>query len=170
MEADAAREQRATDEARTAAEAAATAAAAAEAEAEAAELAAAVALSIALDKEGGLVRARARLTASLEPDAAVRSGVAAIRFALPSGVKVQRRFLATAPLSLAVDYLLVVSADLGTPLPLDGFDLATTNPRRTFDTHTKGGGDVALTLADAGLAPQAVVFVSLVSAAAPGGA
>lgn len=161
----------AADETAAAAEAiilaSATAAAAAAAEAtavaaDAAELEEAVRMSIELDKEGSMALARARLAANPEPPSENASAAAIVRVALPSGARVQRGFSPHAPLSLVADFALVASAELGTPLPVDGFDLRTAMPRMVYDCHSKGGAESKKSLTELGLARGASVMVSLV--------
>jgi hypothetical protein len=120
-------------------------------------------LSLRSDVEASLAAARARLAASPEPP----PGAAAVRIQLPTGVKLQRRFPATAPLSLLVDYVVVSSVELGEGHGLDPgtFDLATTHPRRTWNTHAASaaqGSEAAVTVEQAGLV-GAVVLVQRVS-------
>jgi hypothetical protein len=123
-------------------------------------------LSLRSDVEESLAAARARLAASPEPAAG-----AAVRMQLPSGVKLQRRFPPSAPLSLLVDYVVVSSVDLGLGLDPGTFDLATTHPRRTWNTHAASaaqGSEAGVTLEAAGLA-GAVVLVQQVAPGRGGG-
>ena len=116
-------------------------------------------LSLRSDVEESLAAARARLAASPEPPAG-----AAVRIQLPSGTKLQRRFPPTAPLALLVDYIVASSVDLGQGLDPGSFDLVTTHPRRTWNTHAGSkaqGGESEVTLQEAGLA-GAVVLVQKV--------
>lgn len=174
--------EREVEERREAAAAAAEAAAraeeerrqreAAEAAEEEAELAAAIALSHRLHEESELDAARRRIASHPEPAAGGPEEVSALRFTLPSGVRLQRRFLARDPLQAVRDYVLIASAELGTPLK--HFDLGTNFPRRSFPEPPPaaappagvGAGpehvhpSLAMTLKEAGLFPQAMVFVS----------
>jgi hypothetical protein len=151
---DAARERARAQEERARAQAAAAeaeaqrqAAEAASAAEDARELELAMQLSLRSDVEESLAAARARLAASPESPAG-----AAVRIQLPSGVKLQRRFPPSAPLSLLVDYVVVSSQELGQGLDPGTFDLATTHPRRTYTTHGAGAGSEAhLTVEQAGL-------------------
>ena len=179
------REYRAAEEADAAQDRARAAAAAAEAEAQrqqaeaqrqqaeaaaaaedARELEIAMRLSLRSDVEESLAAARARLAASPEPPAG-GAAAAAVRIQLPTGLKLQRRFPSSAPLSLLVDYVVVSSVELGEGHGLDPgtFDLVTTHPRRTYNTHAASaaqGSQAAVTLAEAGLV-GAVVLVQRVS-------
>jgi hypothetical protein len=119
------------------------------------ELAAAIALSTELHKESELAEARNRLAGHPEPPATgSREEVSALRFTLPSGARLQRRFLAQDTLQTVRDYLTVATHELGAPI--HHFDLGTNYPRRTFAE----GGDASMTLKAAGLFPQAMVFLS----------
>jgi hypothetical protein len=135
-----------------AAAAAAEAAAAARAAAEdAQELQAAVALSLALEAESALAGARARMEALGAEPAAGERGAAAVRVALPSGLKLQRRFPAGATVGALVDFVVVSSAEVGESLARETFDLFTQVPRRVYATHEEAAPDVKLTLQEAGL-------------------
>ena len=154
--------------AQEAAAAASHAAAAAVKAEEDGELQAAIKLSKVLDKEGMVDACRRRVLAAPEPPAG--AGVATLRLQLPSGVKLQRRFRATDDVRTVRDFLVVSSADLGggPVLGVDApFDLATAFPKRVFDTHTATSPDLTVTLTDAKLAPQASLFVTLVSGSTP---
>ncbi len=144
---------------------AADAAAAEDAErrAEATELESALALSRRLHREAAVDAARRRLAAAPEPPAAAPAAggaaagdVASLRVTLPSGARVQRRFLADAPLQALRDFVAVAAHELKQPLL--HFDLGTTFPRRHFPEAAPDAD--ALTLRAAGLFPQAAVVVS----------
>jgi hypothetical protein len=159
--------QQALEADRQAERAAATAAQAeaerAHAAVDAEELERAVKLSIALEKEGALGAARARLAASAEP--APAEAAVAVRLVFASGVKVQRRFSPMAAVSLVADYALTSATDVGAPLEAGSFDLATAQPRRVFNVHERGSADGSRTLAEAGLAPASTLLVTPIAPA-----
>lgn len=130
-----------------------------EAEAERKELEDAIHLSREYGKELSVQEARARMERHPEPPApttpAERRAVTMLRFTLPDGTRVERRFLPSDTIAVLRDYLLTVLADLELHDLAHAFDFGSTLTRRIFQTT-----DDPKTLADAGLHPQAVIFVS----------
>lgn len=129
---------------------------------EQAELEAAITLSKTLDKEGIVEVCRRRVAGNPEPPAG--PGIATLRLQLPNGTKLQRRFKATDELRLVKDFVTVSSADLKLDVILGvdvAFNLASSFPKRTFDTSSSASQDVAQTLQAAGLAPSATLLVTL---------
>jgi FAS-associated factor 2 len=77
-----------------------------------------------------------------------------IRFVLPSGAKINRRFVGQQTTMAAVKaFLTVYFCDSN--IQIANIGLSTNFPRRTFEA----GADDALTLEEAGLSPQAVLMV-----------
>ena len=103
----------------------------------------------------------------------------------------QRRFPPTAPLSAVADFLYVASSELGSPLlpprsievrsatpssphlqplltlPCCCLQVSTNLPRRTFRVGARGTPESSQDLQAAGLHPQAMLFVTLGTAAIP---
>lgn len=89
----------------------------------------------------------------VEPATGAKQGVTRLRFTLPNGKKVDRRFhSSTGTIETIRAFLVVYFHEQG--IDIKNFGLSTNFPRRTF-----GEDDVGLTLEEAGLAPQAVVMV-----------
>lgn len=145
--AEAAEKQRAEEEARRAAEERAQAE-------EAKELADAIALSKVLHKESILAAARRRMEAHPEP-APIAGETADIRFTLPTGTKLQRRFLGADSLQCLFDYIVIASAEIGTPM--HHFDMGTNYPKREFAGAT---ADLSQSIRAAGVFPRAMLFVT----------
>lgn len=144
---------------------------------EEAELLAAIELSRQLHRESEIDEARKRLLPRKEPAVPPQGSnrnadgveVSSLRFTLPSGARLQRRFDANADtISTVRDYLLVASHECGHPLW--HFDFGTNFPKRSFteeaitgsgagaDSSSSGIG--AMSLKGAGLFPQSMVFVT----------
>ena len=111
-----------------------------------AELEAALEISVALNREAALRRARERLSA--EPPAG--PDTTKLRLQLPNGSKIDRRFLATSTLQGVRDYLTVYFGE--NDLVIESYSLSTNFPRKSFE-------DNAISLRDAGLHPQSVLYV-----------
>eukprot|EP00584_Thalassiosira_punctigera_P010123 CAMPEP_0172545298 /NCGR_PEP_ID=MMETSP1067-20121228/15248_1 /TAXON_ID=265564 ORGANISM="Thalassiosira punctigera, Strain Tpunct2005C2" /NCGR_SAMPLE_ID=MMETSP1067 /ASSEMBLY_ACC=CAM_ASM_000444 /LENGTH=329 /DNA_ID=CAMNT_0013332015 /DNA_START=92 /DNA_END=1081 /DNA_ORIENTATION=- len=79
-------------------------------------------------------------------------GVTRLRFALPSGKKLDRRFYSMDTIKTVRAYLIFHFDEQG--IDMKHIDLSTNFPKKTF-----GGGDDELTLEEAGLVPQALVMV-----------
>lgn len=123
------------------------------------ELAEAVELSKTLHRESALQTASRRLALCPEPDSSVAAAeVTLIRFNLPNGTKVQRRFKQSDTMQTVRDYVMVTSNELncGFEDPKD-FQLASSFPRKVFKYSTT---ETETTLKETGLVPQAVLFVS----------
>ena len=95
-------------------------------------------------------RARGIMSECLEPPAG--SGVARIRFTLPNGKKVDRRFRNGETLEVLRAFLMVHFEEEG--VEIKNIGVSTNYPRRTFGEEENG-----LSLEEAGLCPQAVVMV-----------
>ena len=95
--------------------------------------------------------AKALMKESKEP-AAGSNGVARLRFTLPNGKKVDRRFRCHDKLEVVRAFLIVYFHEQS--VDLKNFGLSMNFPKRTFRE-----GDWSLTLMEAGLTPQAVVMV-----------
>ncbi|KAL7538301.1 hypothetical protein ACHAXR_008468 [Thalassiosira sp. AJA248-18] len=80
-------------------------------------------------------------------------GVSRLRFTLPNGKKVDRRFRSVDLIETIRAFLVVYFDEQG--IEMKNFGLSTNFPRRSF----KEEGDNKLTLEEAGLAPQAVIMV-----------
>jgi FAS-associated factor 2 len=87
-----------------------------------------------------------------EPAVDIKVGVARMRFTLPNGKKVDRRFYCLDTVEVLRAFLTLHFDETG--VDIKNFGLSTNFPRRTF-----GEEDNMLTLEEAGLAPQAVVMV-----------
>mmetsp|Transcript_5280 Transcript_5280/g.8096 ORF Transcript_5280/g.8096 Transcript_5280/m.8096 type:complete len:481 (-) Transcript_5280:181-1623(-) len=88
-----------------------------------------------------------------EPDVGTKVGVARMRFTLPNGKKVNRRFYSLDTVEVLRAFL-TLHLEKETGLEIKNFGLSTSFPKRSF-----GEEDDKLTLEEAGLAPQAVVMV-----------
>jgi len=95
--------------------------------------------------------ARSLLEAAGEPPAGSK-GMARMRFTLPNGKKVDRRFRAEDTIKTIRAFLIVHFHEQG--IEMKNFGLSTNFPRKSFGEEENG-----LTLEEAGLAPQAVVMV-----------
>lgn len=95
-------------------------------------------------------RARVERAGAEPPDGS--EGVTRLRFALPSGSKVDRRFHSTDTIKTIQAFLTVYFNKKG--INIRNFELSTNFPKRNF-----GEADGHLTLEKAGLAPQALVMV-----------
>ncbi len=112
--------------------------------------------------EGLLAVCQRRLQAHPEPEkppGPAGADVAVLRFTLASGTKLQRRFLASDTLALVRDFVVVATADVRGGTPCAAFDLALSFPKRTFNTHEPDSPHLKLTLREAQMHPQAVLFV-----------
>lgn len=116
-------------------------------------------LVVVQDKAGALEVCRRRIANHPEPEKVSGVEISVLRFTLPSGTKLQRRFNAADPVSLVRDYIVVASAEvLGQPL--SSFDLASSFPKRTYNTHDPTSADLNMSLKEAQMYPQAVLFVN----------
>lgn len=102
-------------------------------------------------EEGRLEDARATIEQAGEPPAG-SAGVVRMRFALPNGKRVDRRFRAADTIGILRAFLVVYFHEQG--IDMKNFGLSTNFPRKTFGEEEDG-----LTLELAGLTPQAVVMV-----------
>ena len=100
-------------------------------------------------EEAALDLQRARDLILAEPDAAT-SGTAMIRFCLPTGAKLNRRFAATQTIAALKAFVRVHCVDHA--IPMGAVGLSTNFPRTTYE-------DDAVTVEAAGLMPQAVIMV-----------
>lgn len=92
--------------------------------------------------------------ALLKPEPAAGGGSSSsLRFCLPTGAKLNRRFAAHETLAAVRAYLTVYFAEHG--IAIRSIGLSTSFPRRTFNDDDSD----ALTLLDAGFGPQAVLMV-----------
>ena len=87
-----------------------------------------------------------------EPAVETKVGVARMRFTLPNGKKVDRRFRSSDTLEVLRAFLTLHFEE--TSVEIKNFGLSTSFPKKTFSEE-----DNAMTLEEAGLAPQAVVMV-----------
>ena len=87
-----------------------------------------------------------------EPDVSTKVGVARMRFTLPNGKRVDRRFNSSDTVEVVRAFLTMHFDETG--VDIKNFGLSTNFPKKTF-----GDEDSKLTLEEAGLAPQAVVMV-----------
>ena len=87
-----------------------------------------------------------------EPEVGTKVGVARMRFTLPNGKKVDRRFHSSDTVEVLRAFLTLHLEEMG--VEIKNFGLSTSFPKKTF-----GEEDNKLTLEEAGLAPQAVVMV-----------
>ena len=117
--------------------------------AEAQELEAAVELSRQLSHESDVQRKKDRLVE--EPPAGPDS--TNLRINLPAGGRLQRRFPRTAPVQAVRDFIDVTFSDQG--VDIVNYNLTSNFPRCTFEA----GDDSKKSLEEAGLHPQAVLFV-----------
>eukprot|EP00985_Skeletonema_marinoi_P029802 scaffold29135_cov81-Skeletonema_marinoi.AAC.1 len=83
-----------------------------------------------------------------EPDVGTKVGVARMRFTLPNGKKVDRRFHSSDTVEVLRAFLTLHLEETG--VEIKNFGLSTSFPKKTF-----GEEDNTLTLEEAGLAPQA---------------
>ena len=83
-----------------------------------------------------------------EDEAAAGPGTALMAFKLPCGARLQRRFLASQPVQRLYDYL-----DAYGNIEFQDFEIATNLPRVVYN-------DCSISIEEAGLAPQAMLFVS----------
>lgn len=95
---------------------------------------------------------KALLDEAGEPAPGQRTGVARLRFTLPNGKKVDRRFHSSNTIGIIRSFLVVYFNQEN--IKIKNFGLSTSFPRKSF-----GEGDNKLTLEEAGLASQAVVMV-----------
>jgi len=87
-----------------------------------------------------------------EPPVGTKVGVARMRFTLPNGKKVDRRFRSVDTVEVLRAFLTLHLEETG--VEIKNFGLSTSFPKKSF-----GEEDNKLTLEEAGLAPQAVVMV-----------
>ncbi len=103
-------------------------------------------------EESRLADAKSRVeSAGGEPPAGAK-GIASLRFTLPNGKRVDRRFCAADRIETIRAFLIVHFHEQA--IEMKNFSLSTSYPRKTFDEN-----DDSLTLNEAGLTPQAVVMV-----------
>lgn len=123
---------------------------------EEAELAAAIKLSKQLDHEQEVESARQRLLNFPEPNTGsnTNADISMIRFTLPNGLRLQRRFAVTDTLQCIRDFIFVASHE--SKKPLCHFDFGTNFPRRTFLENENN----EMTIKNAGLYPQVMLFVT----------
>ena len=106
---------------------------------------------MALEKEEERIgRARELMNECVEP--AGGPGTARIRFTLPNGKKVDRRFRSEETIEVLRAFLMVHFDEEG--VEIKNIGISTNYPRKTFEE-----GDNGLSLEEAGLSPQAVVMV-----------
>lgn len=115
-------------------------------EAAKAELDAALELSLQLSAEANLRRKRE----ALPPEPPAGPDATRLRLQLPNGSKIDRRFLASAPLSQVRDFVDIYFGD--NEIRIASYSLCTRVPRATY-------ADGSVTLREAGLHPQSVLFV-----------
>lgn len=126
------------------------------------ELKAALEMSMQVDKEAVLFAAQKRLSLNPEPEKGTPE-TTALRLQLPLGKKLERRFRYSDTLSLVKDFVIVASSKVSQDNePLLDFDLVQNMPTRTFQTHKDKSTDLGLTLKEAKLIPQAMLFVQTV--------
>jgi len=82
------------------------------------------------------------------------AGTCRIRFTLPTGAKVDRRFYATDTIR-AVESFLLLHFENSVKNKIENFGITTNYPKRTFDFVN----DAQLTVQEAGLMPQAVIMI-----------
>lgn len=104
-------------------------------------------------EESRLEDARSLVEQAVEPPVGLKQGVARMRFTLPNGKKVDRRFHSSERIETMRAFLIVHFHEHG--IEMKNFGLSTNYPKKTF----KAEEDDKLTLEEAGLAPQAVVMV-----------
>lgn len=103
-------------------------------------------------EESQLDDAKAMMEGAGEPPVGTKQGVARLRFTLPNGKKVDRRFHSVDTIETIRAFLIVHFHEQN--IEIKNFGLSTNFPRKTFKEE-----DGSLTLDEAGLAPQAVVMV-----------
>lgn len=121
-----------------------------EAEAEASRLQEAMLLSQQLTRQQSLERARAKAS-ELGPEP-TEGNLLSIRFKLPSGKKLQRKFLVTDTFEMVRAFVSVSLSDMGQSI--DNFNLNTQFPKRSFTED-----DAGMTLQEAGLSGAVALFV-----------
>ena len=99
-----------------------------------------------------LADAKSIIDKASEPLVSMKQGVVRLRFTLPNGKKVDRRFHATDTIEVIRAYLIVYFDEES--IEIKNFGLSTNFPRKTYCDE-----DNSSTLEEAGLAPQAVVMV-----------
>jgi len=120
-----------------------------EAAEEATRLQEALLLSQQLNRQSSLERSRSKLELGPEP---TEGNMVRIRFKLPSGKKLQRKFLATDTFELVRAFVSVSLSDMDQNI--DNFNLNTQFPKRSFTAD-----EAALTLQEAGLSGAVALFV-----------
>jgi UBX domain len=118
------------------------------------ELAAAIKLSKQLDHEQEVESVRNRMLNFPEPAAGSNTEISMIRFTLPNGSRLQRRFNSSDTLETIRDFIFVATHELGKPIC--HFDFGTNFPRRNFPE----GEGKNTTIKNAGLFPQAMLFIT----------
>lgn len=113
------------------------------------ELEEAIDLSNKLTKESNIIRKRQSLAGEPNPTVPV-SEVSTIRFQLPQGSKISRRFMKTDPVQTVCDYLLVYFYDQ--QLDISNISLATHFPKVELS-------DMTQTVEAAGLHPRGMLYV-----------
>lgn len=147
LAADAAREEAATAAAAEADRARAEEEAAARREAEEAESA----RRAEEDRQAAIERRREEKAAALAQEPEAGTGVCKVGMRLPDGSRKERRFLSSAQVSEVFDFVDTLEG----VSTLMHYSLVSNFPRRVFKRNT----DTALSLVDAGLHPQAMLFV-----------
>jgi FAS-associated factor 2 len=131
---------------------------------EAKELQEAIVMSKQLDKQSEYEAAASRLKNFPEPDSTTeKTSLVNLRFTLPNGAKLQRRFLISDTIQRVRDYVFVTSTDLGIEIAATNFDLTSSYPKKTFaaDPMNKDPAISNLDLKTAGLYPQGLLFVTI---------
>jgi len=103
-------------------------------------------------EESRLEDSRTLLEGAGEPPASQKTGVARLRFTLPNGKKVDRRFHSTSTIEVIRAFLVVYFNEQG--IEMKNFGLSTNYPKKTFSED-----DSQLSLEESGLAPQSVIMV-----------
>lgn len=97
--------------------------------------------------------AEARLTVPVEPPSSTpRSELTHIRFTLPSGARIDRRFYSKDSVAMVRAFLVVYFSEQN--ITIEQFSISTNYPKKTFTEEDDG-----LTLLEAGLVPQAVIMI-----------
>lgn len=97
--------------------------------------------------------AEARLSVPEPPSTSTpRSEVTHIRFTLPSGARIDRRFFTKDTLAMVRAFLVVYFSEQS--ITIESFSISTNYPKKTFAEDQDG-----LSLLEAGLVPQAVLMI-----------
>ena len=109
-----------------------------------------------LENQARLEQARkdrhSQLQSSVQDEPSPGPDASRLRLQLPSGMKLDRRFSKAEKLSAIVDYILLYFLD--NEIGIERVSLSTNFPKRTY-----GESEMHLSLEEAGLHPQAVLFV-----------